>query len=57
MWTEIGDGDAYEFCISKSLECYEEFRKEFGDVTCYGLIQCDLSTPDRRKLYKGSGLR
>ncbi|MGD0329825.1 MAG: C-GCAxxG-C-C family protein [Nitrososphaeria archaeon] len=51
------DQDAYDLCVAKSSECYERFKKEFGDVQCRNLIGCDLSTSEGRNLFKKMGLR
>ncbi len=51
------DQDAYDLCLAKSSECYERFKKEFGDVRCRNLIKCDLSTSEGRALFKKLGLK
>ena len=51
------DPSVYDLCIAKSSECYERFKKEFGDVQCRNLIKCDLSTSEGRDLSKKLGLK
>jgi len=51
------DQKGYDLCVAKSSECYERFKKEFGDVHCLNLIRCDLSTSKGRTLFKEMKLK
>ena len=51
------DQSVYDLCVAKSSECYERFKKEFGDVHCLNLIRCDLSTSEGRALFKELNLK
>ena len=39
-------GDRPEICNVKTEELVKAFRDKHGDVTCKGILACDISTPD-----------
>lgn len=39
-----------------ALEYINEFEKEFGNITCYDLIECDLRTSEGQKKFKDLNL-
>jgi len=40
------DLDAKKLCNEKTLEFMNAFREKYGEVTCRGILGCDISTPE-----------
>ena len=47
--TEPGDMATKGLCMSKREEFYDRFMKEFGTLTCPGLMGVDLTDPEGAK--------
>ncbi len=54
--TEPGDIATKGMCISKREEFFARFRKEFGALTCDGIMGVDLTTPDGSRTAREQGL-
>lgn len=48
----MGPDEDKEKTYGLALRFYERFKKEFGSVLCYDLIECDLTTPEGKKKAK-----
>lgn len=49
------DSDTKINCNRKTEEFIQAFRLRYGDITCRGILGCDISTPDgREKAMKGN---
>lgn len=47
--SESEDADAKKNCNQKTEEFVQAFRAKYGDITCRGILGCDISTPDGRE--------
>ena len=54
--TEPGDMATKGLCMSKREEFYDRFMKEFGTLTCPGLMGVDLTDPEGAKKANEEGL-
>ncbi len=55
--SNASDKEAYELCLKKSSKFYKKFKKEFGSILCFDLINCDLSTSKGRHNYRKRDLK